>query len=150
MDTAKNGEFSQDLMAKAHKKPLKNSLRLKKRSDFLRLQHIGVRQVMAHFILQAGKAPDPISGSRFGFTASKKIGNAVCRNRAKRRLRALSHALDAPALRAGTDYVLIARQSVLGAEFASLAADLQKAMRAVHKKLDNPLPPKKYGHKQQN
>ena len=62
-------------MAKAHKKPLKNSLRLKKRRDFLRLQHIGVRQVMAHFILQAGKAPDPISGSRFGFTASKKIGN---------------------------------------------------------------------------
>ena len=116
----------------------------------MRLQHKGVRQVMAHFILQAGEAPDPISGSRFGFTASKKIGNAVCRNRAKRRLRALSHALDAPALRAGTDYVLIARQSVLGAEFASLAADLQKAMQAVHKKLDNPLPPKKHGHKQQN
>jgi RNase P protein component len=53
-------------------------------------------------------------------------------------------------LRAGTDYVLIARHSVLGAEFASLAADLQKAMHAVHKKLDIPLPPKKFGHNQQN
>ena len=137
-------------MAKAHKKPLQNTLRLKKRSDFLFLQHKGVRQVMTHFILQAGKAPDPISSARFGFTASKKIGNAVCRNRAKRRLRALSRALDVPALRAGTDYVLIARHSVLGAEFASLAADLQKAMHAVHKKLDNPLPPKKHRHNQQN
>ena len=134
-------------MAKAHKKLSQNPLRLKKRSDFLRLQHKGVRQVMTHFILQAAVAPDPIPSARLGFTASKKIGNAVCRNRAKRRLRALSHALDTPALRAGTDYVLIARQSVLGAEFASLAADLQKAMQAVHKKLDNPLPPKKHGHK---
>ena len=137
-------------MAKAHKKLSQNPLRLKRRSDFLRLQHKGVRQVMAHFILQAGVAPDPIPSARLGFTASKKIGNAVCRNRAKRRLRALSHALDVQVLRAGTDYVLIARHSVLGAEFASLAADLQKAMHAVHKKLDNPLPPKKFGHNQQN
>ena len=137
-------------MAKAHKKSSQNALRLKKRSDFLRLQHKGARQVMAHFILQAGKAPDHIFNARFGYTASKKIGNSVCRNRAKRRLRALSHALDVPALRAGTDYVLIARHSVLGAEFARLTADLQKAMYAVHKKLDNPLPPKKLGRNQRN
>ena len=129
-------------MAKAQKTPLQNQLRLKKRSDFLRLQHKGVRQVMPHFILQAGKAPDCPSTARFGFTASKKIGNAVCRNRAKRRLRALTRDIGRPDLRDSTDYVLIARKSILGAEFAGLAADLQKAMRAVHKKLDNPLPPK--------
>ncbi len=133
-------------MAKAHKKLSHNSLRLKKRADFLRLQHRGVRQVMAHFILQAGKAPDHISCSRFGFTASKKVGNAVCRNRAKRRLRALSRTIGMSALRTSTDYVLIARQSVLGAEFASLSVDLQKAIKAVHMKLDNPLPPKKRGY----
>ena len=137
-------------MAKAHKKLSQNPLRLKKRSDFLRLQHKGVRQVMAHFILQAGVAPDPIPSARLGFTASKKTGNAGRRNRAKRRLRASSHALDVPVLRAGTDYVLIARHSGWGAEFASLAAELQKATQAGHKKWDNTYPPKKLGHNQKN
>ena len=67
---------------------------LRQRRDFLFVQHKGVRQVMTHFILQAAVKPastasQPALSYRTGVTASKKVGNAVARNRAKRRMRAL-------------------------------------------------------------
>ena len=120
--------------------------RLQKRGDFLRLQHRGVKQVMPAFILQAGPSPDKLSQIRIGYTASKKIGNAVCRNRAKRRLRALAALALVPASRPNTDYVLIARQKILRAGFSQLEAELRSAMLSVHKKLDNP-PQKKPAQK---
>ena len=122
-------------MAKAQNTIQNNSFRLKKRSDFLRLQHNGVKQVMTDFILQACRCPDELPYSRFGYTASKKIGNAVARNRAKRRMRALA-TLNASAIWAHTDYVLIARKSILHTPFNKLVADMAAALLAVHKKLD--------------
>ena len=67
---------------------------LRQRRDFLFVQQKGVRQVMTHFILQAAVKPastasQPAFCYRTGVTASKKVGNAVARNRAKRRMRAL-------------------------------------------------------------
>lgn len=120
--------------------------RLQKRGDFLRLQHRGVKQVMPAFILQAGPSPDKLSQIRIGYTASKKIGNAVCRNRAKRRLRALAALALVPASRPNTDYVLIARHKILRAGFSQLETELRSAMLSVHKKLDNP-PQKKPAQK---
>ncbi|MGC6473041.1 MAG: ribonuclease P protein component [Candidatus Puniceispirillaceae bacterium] len=125
-------------MAKAPNQIVINQRRLQKRGDFLRLQHRGVKQVMPAFILQAGPAPDSLSHIRIGYTASKKIGNAVCRNRAKRRLRALAALALVPAARPNMDYVLIARHKILRAGFAQLEAELRSAMLSVHKKLDNP------------
>ena len=125
-------------MAKAPNQITRNQRRLQKRGDFLRLQHKGMKQVMPAFILQAGASPDKLAQIRIGFTASKKIGNAVCRNRAKRRLRALATSALLPASRPNTDYVLIARHFILGASFAQLEADLRSAMLSVHKKLDHP------------
>ena len=122
-------------MAKARNTIQNNTFRLKNRSDFLRLQHEGVKQVMADFILQACPCPDELPDSRFGYTASKKIGNAVLRNRAKRRMRALA-ALNASVMQAHTDYVLIARKSILHTPFSKLVADMAVALLAVHKKLD--------------
>jgi ribonuclease P protein component len=126
-------------MAKAPNQITRNQRRLQKRGDFLRLQHKGVKQVMPAFIMQAGASPDKLAQIRIGFTASKKIGNAVCRNRAKRRLRALATSALLPASRPNTDYVLIARRSILQASFAQLEADLRSALLSVHKKLDHPL-----------
>ena len=122
-------------MAKAQNTIQHNMFRLKKRSDFLRLQHKGVKQVMADFILQACSSPNELADSRFGYTASKKIGNAVARNRAKRRMRALA-TLNASVMRAHTDYVLIARKSILHTPFNKLVVDMAAALLAVHKKLD--------------
>ena len=73
---------------------------------------------------------------RLGFTASKKIGNAVARNRAKRRLRAAAYALLPLSGRAGHDYVLVARAGILVRDFAALKDDTAEAARAAHRKLD--------------
>ena len=129
-------------MAKAPNQITKKQRRLQRRGDFLRLQHKGVKQITPAFILQAGVSPDKLFQIRIGFTASKKIGNAVCRNRAKRRLRALTTSGLLPASRPNIDYVLIARHPILWASFAQLQTDLRSAMQSVHKKLEN-LPQKK-------
>ena len=70
--------------------------------------------------------------ARVGFTATKKVGNAVVRNRAKRRLRALAHQHLAPAARPGHDYVLVARPPTPAADWARLVDDFQKALLTLH------------------
>jgi ribonuclease P protein component len=69
-----------------------------------------------------------------GFTASRKVGNAVLRNRAKRRLRAAAAAVLPRLGRPGTDYVLVARGETASRPFAELLANLESAVR----QLDRP------------
>jgi ribonuclease P protein component len=68
---------------------------------------------------------------RVGFTASRKVGNAVVRNRAKRRLRAVAARVLSDMGRPGTDYVLIARAATAERPFAALLDDLEAALRRV-------------------
>jgi ribonuclease P protein component len=68
---------------------------------------------------------------RIGFTASRKVGNAVARNRAKRRLRALAAAILLGEGKPGTDYVLIARAGTVDRPYDALIADLAAALRRV-------------------
>ena len=116
------------------------SVALRQRRDFLFVQHRGVRQVMTHFILQAAVQPSstasqPALSYRTGVTASKKVGNAVARNRAKRRMRALFRKLECDQAPSGTDYVLVARHSLVQAAWAELSADFTTAAKLIHKKL---------------
>jgi ribonuclease P protein component len=67
-----------------------------------------------------------------GFTASRKVGGAVMRNRAKRRLRAAAAATLPLLAREGHDYVLVARTATLSRPFAELTRDLEKALLAAH------------------
>jgi ribonuclease P protein component len=106
---------------------------LRKRADFLKTASAR-RQGTNGFLLQARDRQDGEPAARIGFTASKKIGNAVLRNRAKRRLRALAREVLAPAARPGWDYVLVARpEATVTRPYAELRADLEQALRSVHR-----------------
>ncbi|TMJ65004.1 MAG: ribonuclease P protein component [Alphaproteobacteria bacterium] len=107
---------------------------LKVRTDFLRVAGGGRRAAGRGLVVQAAPRPHQPSGAariRVGFTASRKVGNAVVRNRAKRRLRAAAASV-LPALgQPGTDYVLIARAGTADRPFAELVADLEAALRRI-------------------
>lgn len=106
---------------------------LRKRADYLKAASAR-RQGTGGFLLQARDRQDGDPAARIGFTASKKIGNAVLRNRAKRRLRALAREVLAPAARPGWDYVLVARpEATVTRPYAELRADLEQALHSVHR-----------------
>lgn len=102
-------------------------VRLKKRSDFLAAAK-GLKIPRRGFVLQVlDHGPDAPEGPRFGFTVTKKVGNAVVRNRVKRRLRALvQETIDQAEV--GYDYVLIGRRATLAEPYAALLNDFRKAL----------------------
>jgi ribonuclease P protein component len=98
---------------------------IKNRRDFLAANH-AQKFVTSCFILQANpRAGDhPVKDiSRIGYTVTKKMGNAVARNRIKRRLREAVRKA-APPMKEGFDYVIISRQKVLTCEFSELTRDM--------------------------
>ena len=105
--------------------------RLPERKDFLRVQAAGRKQVAPGFILQTAPRPDAIVAgpARVGFTVSKKVGDSVRRNRARRRLRALARQVIGSLARNDWDYVLIGRKGTLERDFGKMAAELTNALR---------------------
>lgn len=77
-------------------------------------------------------APDGIEDVRVGFTATKKIGNAVVRNRTKRRLREVARSVLPLFAQAGCDYVMIGREATASRLFSALIDDLKLALAKVH------------------
>jgi ribonuclease P protein component len=109
--------------------------RLFQRKDFLRIAAGRRKSVAPGLILQAlpavetARAGAHAEGRRVGFTASKKVGNAVARNRAKRRLRAAVGQVMADHAASAHDYVVIARQETVGRAYSSLVQELETALK---------------------
>ena len=110
-------------------------VRLKKRSEFLRVAATRLSRVTPGLILQCRKhtlkeiqSCESIALS-LGFTVSKKVGNSVIRNRVKRRLRAAAQAILPGKASPHLDLVIIGRQNTIKRSFPDLLADLEKALR---------------------
>ena len=108
-------------------------IRLKRRAQFLRVASKGAKAPMPGLVLQSLKRPDTLP-ARLGFTVTKKVGNAVVRNRTKRRLREAARLLlrdeasRGEAL-SGVDLVLIGRDGTRARPFPALIDDLRRALR---------------------
>lgn len=108
--------------------------RLKKRSDFLRVASYQRKVVMPTMIVQLAERSEveedkqSLPPLRIGFTASKKVGNAVKRNFARRRMRAVVEFVCASYTFSGDDMVIIARPSTVTAPFSTLVHDFRNAL----------------------
>lgn len=103
---------------------------LRKRSEFLAANH-GKRAASGGLVLLVRDRADGDPQIRVGFTVTKKIGNAVVRNRMKRRFRELArHILPLSGI-PGADHVLIGRPSGIEKPFTALSVDLKRALQMV-------------------
>lgn len=120
---------------------------LKQRREFLRVRG-GCRWSCVAFVIETRKraAVDrassevfqtepatPDDAPRIGYTVTKRIGNAVVRNRIKRRFRAAAAQLCDGELRNGHDYVLIARSGALKRSFNDLTQDMRDGLKHIHR-----------------
>ncbi|MBE8220755.1 MAG: ribonuclease P protein component [Alphaproteobacteria bacterium] len=110
-----------------HNPPL---LSLRTRAQFLGVAK-GKKQVQRGLIVQA--IPNDSGNMRFGMTATKKIGNAVIRNRVRRRFRVLAKALLPLYGQSGFDYVLVGRIHSAKRKWQDLHNDLGAALKLIHK-----------------
>ena len=104
--------------------------RFKRRADFLRLAAQGRKIVKPGFVLQALK-DTPVTEPVVGFTATKKLGNAVIRNRTKRRLREAARLVLAERPAQNLELVLVGRRETGTMDFAKLRQNLAQALDEV-------------------
>ena len=100
---------------------------INKRSDFLAANR-GKRYATPGFVLLVRDRQDDSPAIRLGITITKKVGNAVIRNRMRRRFRALALEMLADKGKAGADHILIGRDSGIERDFDALRADMVKAL----------------------
>ena len=105
--------------------------RLKLRRDFLAAAR-GKSCALPGVVVQM-RIRDDANAARIGFTVTKKLGNAVTRNRIRRRLRAAAGQALPGLARDGHDYVLIGRQGTIARDFGALKGDLTSALQRFHR-----------------
>ena len=105
---------------------------LKKRRDFLRVAGARNSNATLGLVLQASPTADKSDGLKVGFTASRKVGNAVMRNRARRRLRAAVEKVMPLHAAPDYDYVVIARAGTAARPFEALIRDLKTALKRLN------------------
>jgi ribonuclease P protein component len=105
--------------------------RLTKRAEFLKVAAGRRRWAAPGLVLEALRSDMNKAGLRVGLTVSRKVGGAVERNRARRRLRALARSVLPYGAKPGFDYVLIGRRATLTRPYDGLVADLKESLRRV-------------------
>lgn len=103
--------------------------RLTRRAQFLAVRG-GKKLRGGLFLLETRRTRPEAEPARIGYTVTKKCGNAVERNRIRRRLKAAMRQLGGRDMAGGTDYVIVARRDVLGARFEELVSELSRRMRS--------------------
>ncbi|MBT3550250.1 MAG: ribonuclease P protein component [Rhodospirillaceae bacterium] len=110
---------------------------LKKRGEFLRVASARRKFVTPSLILQARphdeSDAEDTAPIRVGFTVSRRVGNAVVRNRVRRRLRAAAEEIMPGFADANSDFVIIGRRSALGQEYTGLTGHLKSALAKYEK-----------------
>lgn len=108
---------------------------LKKRSDFVRMNSSAARFVVSNFILQMMQNNTIAEGDiRVGYTVTKKLGNAIIRNRIKRRLREAARKTIPTHAKPGRNYVFIARHKALKCDFTELVREMEFAFSRIRAK----------------
>ena len=102
--------------------------RLKRRPEYLRVARSGLKAAAPGLVLQALRR-DKAGGMRVGFTASRRVGGAVARNRARRRLKAVAEEVMPSTAVPCCDYVLIARAATLHRPYDALRGDLKGTLK---------------------
>ena len=116
-------------MKEAAQPQQKPPARLRRRSEFLRVAASGLSRSSRAFKLQMAPRADAADEPRFGFTVTKKVANAVGRNRIRRRLKEALRLSGALAATKGCDYVFVARREALAAPFGDLETQISQAFR---------------------
>ena len=101
--------------------------RLRKRGEFLAVRR-GEKRRGRFFLLEVLERGDE-DAARVGFTVTKKVGNAVVRNRIRRRLKEAVRTHAAGDMQRGNDYVIVGREDVLAAPFAEIKTELSRLLR---------------------
>ncbi|NWH07484.1 MAG: ribonuclease P protein component [Alphaproteobacteria bacterium] len=107
-------------------------VRLRKRPDFLKAAK-GARASVPAFLLQMVPSREAGSDARCGFTVTKKMGNAVARNRIRRRLKEVARQVMPLYAEPGCDYVLVGREAALTRPFLLLLSDLRAALARIQR-----------------
>ncbi len=107
---------------------------LKKRKEFVLIAEQGRKFITSGLVLQVLERPkeNPFDDViRVGFTTTKKVGNAVKRNRVRRRMRALARVILPEFGKKGCDYVLIGRTATVERPYGVLQNDLRYALKKI-------------------
>ncbi len=119
---------------------MKPPSRIKRRADFLAMRS-GERYRSPFFVLECRKrdaSQGDVGEARFGFTVTRKVGQATMRNRIRRRLREAVRLGASAHARAGYDYVLVARTAALDAPFDAIVAELVRGLDRTGRFKENP------------
>jgi ribonuclease P protein component len=118
---------------------MKKRLRLRRAKDFERLRQAG--RVYRHPLLMISLAPNGLPHNRYGFIITRRLGNAVARNRVRRLLREILRRMH-PQLRQGYDAVIIARPEATGQPMPVIQQSISEVLRSAAMLLDQDKPTK--------
>lgn len=110
--------------------------RIKNRKDYLAVAATGRRWVTPAFVLQTKEATDKESAPKVGFTVTKKVGNAVIRNRVRRRMKEAAREIFPLKANTGWKYVLIGRHACVDMAYERIKSDLIWALKKLEAEAD--------------